>query len=143
MRTAPIVVFDTSVLLAGLASPKGGSAKLLTFCRKRRIHGVVTKPIIREALTHAERLHLKPDEVARNIKKCFRTILPAPDTSLTAGFEHTLSDPDDIHLLASSKEAHADYLVTLDQRHLLKKASFIQEVAIVSPKQLIHMLQKR
>lgn len=141
-ETIPIVVFDTSVLLSGLASPKGGSAKLLSFCRGGRMHGVVSKPIIHEALTNAERLRLTPDEVARRIKKYFRRILPAPDPSLAASLEGTLSDSDDIHLLASSKEAHADYLVTLDRRHLLRKASLIKHVAIVAPKQLIRILQK-
>ena len=106
------------------------------------MHGVVSKPIIHEALTNAERLHLKPDKVARRIKKYFRSILPAPDPSLAASLEGTLSDPDDIHLLVSSKEAHADYLVTLDRRHLLSKASLIKHVAIVAPKQLIRILQK-
>ena len=142
MKSAPTVVFDTSVFLSGLASPNGGSAKLLKLCRKRRIHGVISKTILHEALSHAEKLQIKPEDVAREAKKCFHTILPAPDTSLIDSLEYVPPDPDDIHLLVSSKEIDADYLVTLDQRHILKHASKIKDVTIVSPKQLIHQLQK-
>lgn len=142
MKTTPTVVFDTSVFLSGLASPNGGSAKLLELCRTGRIHGVLSKTILHESLSHAEKLQLKPEQVAREAKKCFRTILPAPDTSLIDALEYVPPDPDDIHLLVSSKEISADYLVTLDQRHLLKNASVIKDVAVVSPKQLIRHLQK-
>lgn len=143
MKTAPTVVFDTSVLLAGLASPNGGSAKLLELCQKGRIHGVISKTILHEALSHAEKLHLEPEWIAREAKKCFRTILPAPDTSLTDTLAYVPPDPDDIHLLVSSKEIGTNYLVTLDQRHLLKEASRINVVSIVSPKQLLELLRKR
>lgn len=142
MKTAPTVVFDTSVFLSGLASPDGGSAKLLRLCRTGHINGVLSKTILHEALSHAEKLHIEPEWIAREAKKCFRTILPAPDTSLIDTLAYVPPDPDDIHLLVSSKEIRADYLVTLDQRHLLKNASVIKDVAVVSPKQLIQRLQK-
>ncbi len=141
-QTPTIVVFDTSVILSGLASTSGASHKLLSFAKKRAIKGIVSMTIIKEALKHAEKLHLTPEHVAKNAKTLF-TILPAPLLEATQEHASLLSDPDDLHLLATAKDAGAHYLVTLDRRHLLKQAPSIPIVTVVSPKELIVILSKR
>jgi len=141
MPQTPVVVFDTSVVLSGLASKSGASHQALTLAKKHTIKGIVSMTIMKEALKHSEKLHLTPENVAKNAKTLF-TILPAPSMEATQEYASVLSDPDDLHLLATAKQAGAHYLVTLDRRHLLKQAPSIPVVAVVSPRKLIAILLK-
>lgn len=140
--TQPIIVFDTSVILSGLSSARGASHALLVFAKKRKIAGVVNRTIIREALTHADKVHLTPEYVAKHIQAIFMKIAPAPTQEKMAVFNARISDPQDTHLLATAIEVDASYLVTLDRRHLLKQAESITEVTILSPRELLHALRK-
>lgn len=142
-KSEKTVVFDTSVILSGLASSSGASAKLLALAQKRKIQGVISATIIRESLKHAQKLHLTPEKVAKKMQIIFVTILPAPQAKLVDKHTSRISDPDDAHLLATAIESNAHYLVTLDKHHVLALAEKIPNLTILPPAELLRLLKRK
>ena len=137
----PRVFFNASVILSGLYSPSGGSGKLLTFLKQKRITGLISEIIQNEVLRHAEELALGKT-VETLIPVLFFPIYPAPGLELVKSYSLVIVDQGDAHVLASSHEAHADFLVTLDKKHLLILQNKVKGVKIVSPKELLEWLKK-
>ena len=69
--------------------------------------------------------------------KLFPTILPPPRIAEILSYRKQIIDPGDAHVLASAHESKADYLVTLDKKHILILQKKIRWVSIVSPEQLL------
>lgn len=136
----PSVFFNASVILSGLRSPSGGSAKILTWIQDKKIHPVVSETIVDEAIRNAYKLHMHPAEVERSIHNIFFKIYPTPSLGYVKKYEHLVTDVGDVHVLASCKEHNVDWLVTLDKKHLLILQKKIRWVRIVSPKELLEKL---
>lgn len=130
-KSVPIVFFNASVILAGLHSPIGGSAKLLTLLKQKQIVGVISEIICDETLRHTTSTH---------VFRLFPMILSAPTRDAVEKHSKMVIDPGDAHVLASAHESKADYLVTLDKKHLLVLQKTIKWVKIVSPKELLHFI---
>ncbi len=139
----PRVFFNASVILAGLASPSGGSGKLLTFVKHKRITGIISEIILDEVLHHAVKIRLKKTMVEKLILTLFTPVFPAPKHEFVQKFIHIVLDQGDAHVLESSHESKSDFLVTLDKKHLLILQNKIKSVNIVSPKELLEWLAKK
>ena len=138
----PRVFFNASVILAGLNSPTGGSGKLLSWCRNRKINGVISEIVMDETIRHTGKIGINPAHVRLAIKTIFGQILEAPAKENVAKFDKIVIDPGDAHILASCYETKPDFLVTLDKKHLLSLTKKIKWVKIVSPGELIRKLTK-
>lgn len=140
MRKSKIikVFFNASVILAGLKSPSGGSGKILQWGRKRKIKALSSEVILDEVLRNVARVGLPQDQVLGSIKEIF-LVAPAPSTVLVKSFHKISIDAGDNHVLASSQENKADFLVTLDKKHLLILKNKVEKFKIVSPGELIGM----
>lgn len=138
----PKVFFNASVILAGLNSPHGGSAKVLNWVKSGRINGLVSEVVIDEALKHAGKIGLSRESLEKKIIDIFPKVEPAP-SSVIGEYTKMVIDAGDIHLFMSSKKAKVDYLVSLDKKHVLVLAQKIKEYKIVSPGQLINDLYQR
>lgn len=134
------VFFNASVILAGLKSPLGGSGKILQWGKKRKIIALTSELILDEVLRNVARIGLPQDQVLNSIKEIF-LVVPAPSAVLVKSFYKVSVDVRDSHVLVSSKEQKADFLVTLDQKHLLMLQNKIKAFKIVSPGQLIEILK--
>lgn len=132
------IFFNASVILAGLASPTGGSGKLLRWVRGNKIEGFVSEIILDEVMRHRAKLSISVSSV-RTLMNIY-VVVPAPKESIVRGFETVVIDVGDAHVLASAKEHHVDFLVTLDKKHLLVLRKEIHAFSIVSPKELIDRL---
>ncbi len=139
MRAKPRILFNASVVLSGFASPSGGSGKLLGWIRKGNVQGFVSEIILDEIMRHRAKLSI-PATSIRTLTKLF-TVVPAPPVSIVRGFEAVVVDVGDAHVLASAKEYRADFLVTLDKKHLLALRGKIRMFRIVSPKELIERIE--
>lgn len=137
-KKVPSVFFNASVILAGLRSPAGGSAKLLFWCQKKKIHGLISQVILEEVKHKLEKLNLKEKQLI-TIVPIFK-IYPAPNISSLQPYEGLIIHTGDVHLLASAKENKADFLVSLDKKHILILKTKIKKPQIVSPKDLIEKL---
>ncbi len=136
----PTVFFNASVIIAGFISINGGSAKLLKYVQKKKIKGIISEIIYDEVMRKSEKIGLSSDEIKRKLFLIFDNIKKAPDENLVKKFNDIVIDLGDSHVLASSIEVNADFLVTLDKKHLLILNQKIEELKIVSPKQLIERL---
>ena len=73
-------------------------------------------------------------------RKIFSKISPPPGR-LDTRFIRLVKDIGDVHLLTSSKNAKADYLVSLDKKHILSLKKKLKDFKIVSPGELIQILE--
>lgn len=136
----PIVLFNASVILSGLYSPSGGSAKLLNLAKTKKIKGVISEIILDEAVKHVDKIKLEEEELVKFCLETFIEVYPPPKEVNVENFKKIVTDDGDAHVLASYEEIKADYLVTLDKKHLLILQGKIKDKNIVSPKELIEML---
>ncbi len=137
----PVVVFfNASVVLAALHSPKGGSAKLIRYCQQKRICGIISEVVLDEIRRNLAKISISTVKVKRAILS-FEHIEPAPTNLLVKKYQRLVIDPGDGHILASSDQAGAKYLVSLDKHHILALASKITKFKIVNPKQLINKIE--
>lgn len=136
----PKVFFNASVILAGLSPPQGGSAKLLKLTKKKIIIGSISEIVFEETIRHAEKIGLTKKSVKNRLLSIFRNISLAPAKPEVENFKKIVIDYGDSHILASCRENRADFLVTLDKKHLLILDGKIKSLKIVSPGQLLKIL---
>lgn len=134
------VFFNASVVLAGFHSPSGGSAKILNWSKKGKIKGVISEIVLDEIRRHAEKINLTPKVLKKRVEK-FMFILPAPPENKK--YRRIVKDFGDIHLFSSSEEIKADYLVSLDKKHILSLAKKIKKFKILTPGELIREIEKK
>lgn len=139
-RAASLVLFNASVILAGIKSPSGGSGKLLIWSKQKKIDGLASEIIFDEALRNGLRIGVEPERVAQIIQKMGIIAYPAPQLSTVDNFKNVVIDFGDAHVLASAEENRVDFLVTLDKKHLLILQKDIKQFQIVSPGELIAIL---
>lgn len=142
LRKPPIVFFNASVILAGLASPSGGSAKLLAWMQQRKITGIVSEIVLDEVTRKSTRVGITPSVAKKKLIEFHPQFLLAPAALAIKKFEKVVVDAGDAHVLASADQAKTDYLVTLDRKHLLVLTGKMKAFRIVSPKQLIEQLSR-
>lgn len=138
----PLVLFNASVILAGLASPKGGSAKLLKLVKNGKLRGVISEIILDEVVRRAAKLGLSESYAEKEAHRIFKKILFPPDLKSVNLFIRIVKDPGDAHVLASATAVNADYLVCLDKKHILTLKNKVKKFHICSPKELIEQLAR-
>lgn len=137
----PRAILDTSVIIAALQSAAGGSAKVLGACRQSRLLGAVSGStrgeIVRNLFKFNEDLFTDFDALLKDTLKCI-----APSSAKVDHFSKFV-DSDDAHLLAACEFWGADYLVSLNRKHLVNQPSMqkVIKAKIVTPKDLIAELQ--
>lgn len=139
-KTPPLVFFNASVVLAGLYSPSGGSAKLLKWTKQKLIRGLISEIVMDEVLRHTQKIGFIKEQLQKDVTAIFHQISPAPSSGAVREYYDRVLDLGDAHILASCKQLGVDFLVTLDKKHLLSLSEKIKTFKIVSPKQLIEFL---
>lgn len=141
-KKVPIVTFNASVVLSGMYSPSGGSAKLLEWTKKRKIQGIISETIKDEVLRRSYKLDIELQEAENICDEIFKKEVSSPSLSSIKKFEKIVSDYGDTHVLATAKETKSDYLVSLDKKHILSLKEKVKWVKVVSPGELIQNLVK-
>lgn len=129
-RHKAVVLFNASVIIAGMYNPRGGSGKILKWVREKKIIGVASEVILNEVKRHV---------VKSEVDKLFLIISP-PAEETVRKYNSIVADQGDSHVLASAAELEADYLVSLDKKHILALKDKIKRFTIVSPKELIEKM---
>jgi putative PIN family toxin of toxin-antitoxin system len=140
LERKPIVFFNASVILAGLKSPNGGSAKLLNWVKEKKIIGIISEIVIEEVLKNTNKIFLTKEKALKLISQIF-LIVKSPNKKYFSVFKDIVLDEGDIHLLVSAKNVKANFLVSLDKKHILSLKNKIKDFKIVSPKELIEFLR--
>src|SRR3989344_1912513 len=131
------IFFNASVILAGFKSPFGGSAKILSWCKSKKIEGLVSELVVDEVIRNAQRMGFDYNEISLLVENIFDSFETAPNAETVKKYQKIVIDFGDAHVLASCHEAKADFLVTLDKKHLLILQNKIKWVRIVSPAELL------
>ena len=122
--------FDASVLVAGAHSPSGGSALLLAACRVGGFRAQVTSAVLLESRHALEDL---PSESLHRFRRLVSEIdwefLPAPPGEVLGKYQQFVHSKD-VHVLASAVEGRAQFLLTLDRRHILTAARAVSEAGL-------------
>lgn len=134
------VLFNASVVLAGINSPKGGSALLLNLVKTKKLNGIVSEIIFDEILRHSSKFGLTKEEVSNFSFGIFSEISVAPTNSEVKRYFKTVVDEGDAHVLASCFKEKVDYLVTLDKKHLLILKGKIKGLKIITPGELLVLM---
>jgi len=140
-KPVPLVLFNASVILAAIKSPSGGSGKIAFWSKQKKIKGLVSEIIFDEALRNAVRINTEPKQISQQIRKMGIEVCIAPTLSSVNKFNSMVAYPGDAHVLASADENNVDFLVTLDKKHLLILQKKISQFKIVSPGELIAILE--
>ena len=109
------VVIDTNVLVSALLQPEGLPAAILILALSGRVQPCVSDAILAEYDDVIRRPHFKRnpeviDGTLQAIRKAAHRVKPTTNA-------YACSDPDDNMFLECAEAAHADYLVTGNQRH--------------------------
>ncbi len=137
-----LVFFNASVVLAGFKSPKGGSGKILSWAKKRKIKGFISEIILDEVLRNASKIGFDKFVLERKIKEIFQ-IEVAPEEGIVNYYGNIVIYFGDAHVLASSEQSKVDYLVSLDQKHILVLKDKLRIFKIVTPGDLIQQLRRK
>lgn len=139
-KRIPKVFFNASVIIAGLHSPDGGSGKLLSWVREKKINGVISETVLDEVGKHIDKTGLTKDIAIRMVMALFPLVSDAPKKINVEKYHNLVIDHGDSHVLASCETLKVSHLVSLDKKHILILAGNIRMFRIVSPKQLIESL---
>ena len=132
------VFLDTNVLIAGLASHTGASAAIRDLGESEELRIVLS----RQVLIEADRALLKkfPQLIERYrlfIKNVSPELADDPRRDRVRAAEAVI-DADDAPILAAAKHAQADYLVTLNTKHvLIPKVRAFYAAPIVTPAEFL------
>lgn len=128
------VLFNASVVLAGLRSKNGASGELLRLISIGKINGLISQMIFDEIIRHCEKLDLNLGSVKEQVLNIFgENITKSPEEKTVEVYYSKVNDPGDAHILASYEEENCDALVTLDKKHLLILQGKIKGINIFSP----------
>lgn len=136
------VFLDASVILAGLASPNGGSGKLFAAAIKKKLTLITTPLIINEVKRHLGKLKLKEKQLTDCLNQNLISLKSNPKTELIQHFNKFTQDPNDAHVLAGAISTNCRILLTLDKKHLLttKAKKALKPIQILSPKEFWQQL---
>ena len=120
MPEPTLVFFDASVLVAASHSSSGGSSVAIEVCRGIRYRAAFTTLVLHETRTNLAKKFPERDLLR------FYEMLALTDPKIVPGASVDLLDRceprtgrKDAHVLAAALECGAEYLLTLDRRHLL------------------------
>ena len=136
-----IIFFNASVILSGLNSPRGGSAKVLNWVKQSKVEGVISELVLDEVLRHSNKIGIKKNTSRSKVINIFKKNIQESPKSISKIFEKLAIDVGDSHLFESSKTSRVDYLVSLDKKHILALKNKVKDFIIVSPGELIEKLK--
>ena len=136
---SPKVFFNASVILSGLRSPTGGSAKLLHWVKSKHIAGLISDLIVDETIRRSYKVGIKPEIAYKQIYTLFIP-QPTPPQKLVDKYSQIILDHGDAHVLAAAHATRSQFLVSLDKKHILVLKPKIKIFKVVSPGELIKIL---
>ena len=128
---------DSSVILSGLASPTGGSGKLLEAGKLKKVRLIANPYVVQEASYHLDKLKLELDDLENLLSNHVVHLMSDPSKQIIQKFEKITPDSNDAPIIAGSLLSRVDYLISLDKKHILiprvKRA--LKPIKVVSPKE--------
>lgn len=140
----PRVFLDSSVIVAGLGSKTGASSFIIRLCQSRKIIGYISDLVVREVIVNVKQ-KLGEDALSHfySLLKddAFEVVLLKKEEDITQYQEVT--NRKDVHIIAGAKRSSAEYLVSLDIRHIVTKTviDFMKPCRVVTPGDFLSILR--
>ena len=114
------VFLDACILMAAAHSPSGGSALVIEVCQGRRFKAAVTVKVLLEARLNIAEKFDEADLIRfyQLLAALDPEMIPLPATEKLDQYKSLITQKD-VHVLAAALQCGADYLITLDRRHLI------------------------
>ena len=137
----PLVIVDTSVFISALLSknPKSAPCQIIIFWREGKFNLVISPQILEELVEKLLAKNIDKTDIKDILTAIFYTAIKIQGT-----YEATILDnidPNDNMFLAAAYEVSADYLVSLDKKHILP-LKYYHGTQILSPDLFIRILDK-
>lgn len=138
------VFLDASVILSGLASPTGGSRKLLEAAEQHKIKLLATPQVIQEVTNHLQKLGVEDEQLKNLLSTKVIHLTTGPSEEMIEKFSRICRDKNDAHVLAGAGLSGAKVLVSLDKKHILtlKVRTFLRPMLVLSPKDFWGWIRK-
>ena len=133
------VVIDTSVFIAALLSKNQTSApaKIINAWREEKFTLIMAPLLMRELVVKLIQKNIQPSEIENLVAIIGEIALHIPGAYKATRLDNI--DPNDNMFLAAAYESNADYLVSLDKKHLLPLKHY-HGTQILSPALFIRLL---
>ncbi len=137
------VFLDTSTVIAGLASSRGAAKEVLYLAEIRLIKIFISKQVIVEADRNIKsKLPEMLNEFRGYIKILSLVLVDDPTIEKTNRYS-SFMNRNDAPILAAAISSGADYLVTWDRKHFIKKRSSLTvKIKIVTPGEFLQYFRK-
>lgn len=137
----PLVIVDTSVFISALLSknPNSAPCQIIIFWRGGKFNLVISPQILEELVEKLLAKNIDTTDIKDILTAIFYTAIKIQGT-----YEATILDnidPNDNMFLAAAYEVSADYLVSLDKKHILPLKHY-HGTQILSPDLFIRILDK-
>ncbi len=134
-------VLDTSVFVAGYLSRegKGYSAQIISRWRLGEFHLIMSRQLLEEIVGKFVEKGISEDLILDFVEVVGRIALNIPGSHVVYRLDDI--DPDDNILLATAQEGQADFLVSLDKRHVLP-LKYHMGTQIVDPELFLRALDR-
>lgn len=137
----PLVILDTSVFISALLSknPNSAPCQIIIFWREGKFNLVISPQILEELVEKLLAKNIDKTDIKDILTAIFYTAIKIQGT-----YEATILDnidPNDNMFLAAAYEVSADYLVSLDKKHILPLKHY-HGTQILSPDLFIRILDK-
>lgn len=122
-RKQTLLFLDASVMVAAAHSPSGGSSLIIEVCQGGRFRALLSSKVILEARVNiAEKFgEIELVRFYQQLAGLEPEIIPSSSSERLAECT-TIVGEKDAHVLAAALDCRADYLLTLDRRHLITTA---------------------
>ena len=133
------VVLDTSVFIAALLSKNQASAptQIIDAWREEKFTLVMAPQLMRELVVKLIQKNIPPVEIENLVAIIGEIALNIPGIYEATRLDNI--DPDDNVFLAAAYESNADYLISLDKKHLLPLKHY-HGTQILSPALFVRLL---
>ncbi len=137
------IFLDASVIIPALLSPTGGSAKLIKFIKLKAVIGITSQNVIEEVERNSVKIGKNPQEIRQFINDNLILIRNKVTSTETKLYKSIVVEKD-VHVVTGARLTKCDFLVTLDQKHLLKQevVRAAKPLKITTPKELLTELVK-
>lgn len=139
------VFLDSSVIIAALLSPEGGSAQIFEFCEAGVLKGYISKDVKKEC---EEVIKRKFPEAETDFKKLLKIVhlklMKNVKPTFLRNAKSWISHPKDSKILAAAKQAEVNYLLTLDIKHFIKDPHVSEKanIKILTPGDFLKIFRK-
>lgn len=137
----PRVVLDTNIIVsAALDLREGVDATAPSFCVRMALSAVIDLTLSKALFAEYENVLLRPkfrfsEQVVRQFLRNVRTVARFITPKLLP--ENAVSDPGDLHVLATAVSGKADFLVTGNRKHFPNSYG---KVIVVAPSEFVDIV---